>query len=109
MRLTNNYEHAGDNRYMVYEFYLDEHADEFQAMLEEKNIVFQRFKDEDQEDPPTLFGIEKTYLKEATWCNNMIHSKYRKPMIPNAIMRWGLLIITAVLISLAVIGYLKTK
>lgn len=94
---------------MVYEFYLDAHADEFQSMLEEKKIVFERFKDDDQADAPTLFGIEKTYLKEATWCNNMIHSKYRKPMIPNAIMRWGLLVITAVVITLAVVGYLKTK
>ena len=41
MRLTNYYEHAGDNRFMVYEFYLDSHADEFQGMLEEKNIVFE--------------------------------------------------------------------
>ncbi len=108
MRLTNNYEHAGDNRFMVYEYYLDEHADEFQAMLEEKGIVFERFKDDD-DGAPHLFGIEKIYLKEATWCNNMMHSKHRKPMIPNTFLRWALLVITTVAITLAIVGYLKAK
>lgn len=93
---------------MVYEYYLEDHADEFQGMLEEKGIVFERFREED-EDAPFLFGIEKSYLKDATWCNNMMHAKYRKPMIPNGFLRWSLLLITALAISLALIGYLKAK
>jgi hypothetical protein len=109
MRLTNNYEHAGDNRFMVYEYYLEEHADEFEQMLQVEGIVFERFKEEEDDDAPHLFGIEKTYKKQATWCNNMMHAKYRNPMIPNVYLRWALLVITTVAITFAIVGYLKAK
>lgn len=106
MRLTNYYEHRADNRYYVFEFFLAEHADEFQQLLEEKSLTFERFFDAGDTNKH-YFGVEKAKLREAMWCNNMVHARHRKPFIPSAFFRWTLLLFTAGMIALAILGYLQ--
>lgn len=106
MNITNFDDHPGDNRYYVFKYRLDEHADEFATLLQEKNVVYERFYDEDND--MTLFGIAKTFSKEAIWCNNIVHGRHRKPFISIGILRWALLIVTAGMILLALIGYFKS-
>jgi hypothetical protein len=107
MRLTNYYEHAGDNRYYVFEFSSDELANEFETLLSARNVVFERHFDA-EESRNVLFGIHRDRLRDAMWCNNMVYAKHRKPFISNTFFRWFVLLFTVALIALAVVGYFKS-
>ena len=108
MRLTNYYEHPGDNRYYVFEFSTDDLANEFEALLVSRSVVFERhFDGEDSQN--VLFGIHRDRLRDAMWCNNMVYAKHRKPFISNTFFRWFVLLFTTALVALAVMGYLKNR
>ncbi len=109
MRLTNYYEHPADNRYYVFRFAEGEYADEFEAMLNESKIRYERYRDTDGPSPVILFGVHKSLFKEALRCNYLIYGKHREPFISHPLLRWALLIVTAGMIALAVAGYLLKK
>ncbi len=109
MRIVNFYEHPGDNRYTVFQYGLKEHADHFQMLLEERNIPFERYLDEEQDPPVVLFGIENVHRGNAENCNYLCHAKYRRRMIPNRFLGVLMVIVTGLFVLLAIIGYLKTR
>ncbi|MFZ6050987.1 hypothetical protein [Halocola ammonii] len=109
MNITNYKDHPGDNRYVVYRFLMEEHADHFQTLLEERDVIFERHFDEDDDPPKILFGISKRFNKEAVHCNYLTHARYRKPMITNKFFKYTLLIFTLSVIILAFIGYFLSK
>jgi len=78
MRWTNYFIHPGDNRYYVFTFHEDGHADDFEAMLVTENISFERH----QEDEQWLFGIARSHFQRALHCNQLVHAKYRTKFIP---------------------------
>lgn len=106
MRLTNYYEHPGDNRYYVFRYDVDGFADEFETLLKEQAVEYERYHDTESEPPSILFGVHRSFLKQAMWCNNIVYGRHRKPFIPNAFFRWALIVVTAAMIALAVVGYL---
>lgn len=108
MRLTNYYEHPGDNRYYVFEFPTDDYANEFEALLVSRKVAFERHFDAEA-SRNVLFGIHRDFFKDALWCNNILYAKHRKPFISNSVFRWFVLLFTAGLITLAIVGYLKTR
>lgn len=109
LRFTNNYEHRSDTRFMVYEFYHLEHADHFEHMLHDRQVEFERHFDEEEDPPLTLFGIEKRYVDVADKCNYLTHAKFRKPLIRNSALRWLLLLVVGAVITIAFIGYFKSR
>lgn len=108
MRLTNYYEHPGDNRYYVFEFANDELANEFEQHLNTREVGFERHFDA-EESRNILFGVKRDHLRDAMWCNNMVYARHRERFIPNGFLRWFLLLVTAGFIGLAIIGYFKTR
>lgn len=106
MNLTNYFDHPGDNRYIVFQFALEDHADHFENLLKEADVIYERHWDEEVEK--TLFGINKRYRKEASRCNFLTHAAYRKPFIGNAWFKWSILLVTAGILILGIIGYLKS-
>lgn len=109
IRFTNNYEHQSDSRYMVYEFFHLEHADHFEQMLIDRQVEFERHFDEEESPPITLFGIQKRYVDLADKCNYLTHAKYRKPLIRNSGLKWLMLIVVGSMITIALIGYFKSR
>lgn len=109
MRIVNFYEHPGDNRYTIFQYGLEEHADHFQMLLEERKIPFERYLDEEQDPAVTLFGIENVHRGNAENCNYLCHAKYRRRMIPNRFLGVLMVIVTGLFVLLAIIGYLKTR
>lgn len=100
MRWTNYFIHPGDNRYYVFTFHEDGHADDFEAMLVTENISFERH----QEDQQWLFGIARSHFQRALHCNHLVHAKYRTKFIPVRGLRYALLIGTAAVLLLALVG-----
>jgi len=108
LNLTNYYDHPGDNRYTVYRFFIEEHADYFQSLLEEQQIVFERHIEVDEGQDKILFGVNKRFGKQALNCNFMTHAKYRNPFIPNKVLKYGLVIFTLAIIILGILGYINS-
>ena len=109
LRFTNFYEHRSDSRYMVYEFFHLNHADYFEKMLVDRHVVYERHFDEEESPPLTLFGIEKRYVDVADNCNYLTHAKFRKPLIKSGILRWLLILVMGAMITLALVGYFKSR
>lgn len=109
MKLTNYNEHPQDNRYMVYDYVNLEHADYFQSLLEARKVEFERFLDDESEQPRILFGVHKRFKKDANQSNFLTHAEFRNPMIKSRWWAWILLLVTFAIISLAVIGYFKSR
>jgi hypothetical protein len=101
--ITNYREYKYDNRYMVYEFSSEEHADHFASLLNERDVIFERHL----EDEKILFGVEKRYRSQSDKCNFLTHAAFRKPMIPNKVARFVLLIVTLLFIALGILSYFK--
>ena len=109
MKLINYEEHPADNRYYVFRFFDEDIANEFAELLASRNVTFERDSEGVEQDITVYFGIHKDHFKDALWCNNMIHAKYRKPFIPSAVGRWALLLFVALMITLAFIGFFKAQ
>lgn len=101
--ITNYREYEYDNRYVVYDFRSEEHADHFEGLLRERDVLFERHL----EDELIRFGIEKRFRNAADKCNFLTHAAFRKPLIGNAVLKWVLLIVTGAVIALGIISYFK--
>ena len=107
MRWTNYFEHPGDNRYMVFTFPNEDEAETFQSQLEALGIPFESHVDPEEREPH-LFGVSKRHFKEALRENHLIKARTRTKFIPVAGLRWFLLVGTAALVALAIIGAFRT-
>lgn len=104
MRWTNYFIHPGDNRYYVFTFREEEHANEYEAMLKAADIPFERHEEGDQ----FLFGVARTHFRKALRCNHLVHANHRSKFIPVAGLRYAMLIVTAAAVLLAVAGALSS-
>lgn len=106
MRWTNWYSHPGDNRYHVFEFRSKELADEYQRDLELAGIDFERAPAES--DGLERFGVHRTEFQAALRVNHLLHGRHRRPFIANSVLRWIMLLTTAAVVGLAVVGWISS-
>ena len=90
MRWTNYFIHPGDNRYYVFTYQEEKYADAFQARLDAGGIPFERH----EENSEWLFGVARTYFKEAMNANHLVYAQYRTKFIHVKGLRNAMLIIT---------------
>ncbi|MCB9224799.1 MAG: hypothetical protein R2780_14275 [Crocinitomicaceae bacterium] len=105
--LVNYRVHPTNQNYRVFSFNSEAEANMFQNELEKKSIWFERDQDEIKEGVIHLFGVEKSDYKAAMQCNYMVSASLRKPMIKNKFLRIALITLTASMITLGIIGYVK--
>ena len=100
MRWTNYFIHPGDNRYYVFTFRDEAHANEFQRMLVEGKVEFEPH----QEDGQRMFGVHRNHFQQALHCNHLVHARHRSKFIPIAGLRYALIIGTAAVLAIAIAG-----
>lgn len=101
MRWTNYFLHPADNRYYVFTFREEVHADRFELSLKKDGVPYERSEKE--------FGVPRTHFNEALRHNHLLHAENRKPFIENKGLRYTILIVTAAMVLLAVVGALTSK
>lgn len=107
MRWTNWYTHPGDNRYYVFEFRSVAMADEFEGDLKTAGIAFERAPLEREGDNVVeRFGIDRSEFQAALMVNHLLHGRHRRPFIAHRGLRWAMLLITAGVVGLAVMGWM---
>lgn len=111
MRLTNWYTHPADNRYHVFEFRDAEMAGEFERDLVQEGIAFEKAPVEEMESGEGIvlqFGVHRSVFKEALRVNHLLHGRHRAPFIAHQGLRWAMLLITAGMLGLAVMGWMQS-
>ena len=88
----------------VFFFTEKEHSDYFKELLNEKKISYEFQIDE--ESGQQYFGIENRYFSVVKNLNYLVFARYRKPFIESRFFKFLLIITTAILVILALIGYL---
>jgi len=105
--LVNYRKHPTAENYHVFSF----NTEDEQALMEEElkanNVWFESSSEEIKGGKIYLIGIEKRDFKKAMNANYVVSAKYRNPMIKNKFLRYTLVILTASLVTLGIIGYVK--
>ncbi len=111
INLMNYYEHPGDNRYYVFEYRSVEKSMNFEALLDEYEIEFEKLVEPETVDKIWMckYAISKSRFKDALRANNLTESKYRNPMIGNKYARYAFVILMISLVLLAFYGYLVSN
>jgi hypothetical protein len=106
---TNWREHPSDNRYNVFFFKTLDESQYFENLLTQNKIWFEANIDEDEPTYKYYFAVNKLDTNAISTLNNLTIGQYRKPLIENAFLRYGLIIGMLIIMTLAVIGYLKAN
>ncbi|MGB0402627.1 MAG: hypothetical protein ACPGEG_00930 [Salibacteraceae bacterium] len=106
---TNYREHPTQKEYQVFHFVRKDQANFFENLLVEQKIGFERDDDPQEKGMVHYFAIKRSDLKVVEKLNDMAIGQYRNKFIPNTGFRWFVLIIGMVAISLAFIGYFKSR
>ena len=107
--LVNYVKHPTNSNYIVFRFPDKARADSFQVELELKGIWFERGEEEKRARTYHLIGIHKNDFKSTEKINYLNEAKHKKPIIPFKPLRYGLILISTALITLAIIGYCKQQ
>lgn len=99
--MTNWEEHPRDNRYFVFRFSKMEQARRFAEMLTEKGIEYQAHEEEEMK----RFAVSRADFDQARKLNYLVMAEHREPMIANAVLRWGLVLIVLAAVTIAIIGH----
>lgn len=97
--------HEKQRAYMVFYFYARDHADYFESLLIEHNIPYERGAGKDLVRRH-LIGIHRQYLPEAEKLNNDTGNFFRKPFLADKGLRYFILLISLLGITLAIIGWI---
>ena len=105
--LTNSFEHPNRPGHTIFRFYSKERADLFEHLLKKDDIFFEAESEEEEYRTAYYFGIKNRDVKVVNKINHLVSAEFRKPTIPNAYARWGIIMFSAFVILLAIIGYIK--
>ena len=104
MRWVNHHTHPGDTRYHVFVFREAHYARRFEERCTQEDIPFEKH----EEGGEVMFGIAKTHFSKALRANHLVYAEFRTHFIPSRSWRWGLLVFTATMVGLALMGWLTS-
>lgn len=94
VNFTNYYDHPEDNRYLVFRFQQETWRSEFERLVTEANVPFDKMEEVDEHAREwTYYGIHKDYKAQAFKANNMTSARFRQKFIPNVWFRWTVVLI----------------
>ncbi|MDA0714134.1 MAG: hypothetical protein O2867_04535 [Bacteroidetes bacterium] len=107
--LTNSREHPTDARYMVFFFSDYDMAVSFEDELVKEGLYFEKDVSEAGENKRWLYAVKRRDQARVKQLNYIATGRHRKPFIADPILRYLVLAISAGLIILAIIGYIKSQ
>ena len=107
--LVNYVKHPSNPSYIVYRFVDPERATSFEHELTERNIWFEKSDEEKRGRKYLLFGIHKNDFKVTEKINFLVEAKHKKPFIPFKWLRYPLMVISAILLTVAIMGYCEQQ
>ena len=106
--LVNYVDHPTNKSYRVFNFNTKKEADLFENKLDAKNIWFEKDEEEHGDQTLYLFAVKEREFNKAQDANFMVSAETRKHIIPIAFLRYALVIFFFAVLTLAIIGYIKS-
>lgn len=107
IQLHNYKKHPTHHNYHVFYFKKEEIAMEFETLLKQKEIPFEKDTPSDG-DIHYYFAITSSYMEQAKKLNYLAYGTKRKPMIANQLGRYALVIFFLFILVLGIISYIKS-
>ena len=107
--LVNYIKHPSNSNYVVYRFADINRAESFQKELEKAKIWFEKANEEKRSKEYTLFGIHKNDFKKVEKINYTVEAKHKKPFLPFKPFRYFMLLFTAIVMTIAIMGYCEQQ
>lgn len=107
--LVNYVPHPENKNYVVFRFTDANRAESFETLLQAENIWFEKGEEDKRGKNYYLFGINNKDFKKAEKINYKVEGMHKKPIIPFKGFRYTLMIISALLMTLTLIGYCKAQ
>ncbi len=96
--------HERQRSYLVFYFHAKEVADYFESCLIEQELPYERGEGRDF-IKKHLFGIHLKHKEKAVEINDHTNEFFRKPFLGDDRIKYGVLIFTALIIAMALVGY----
>ncbi len=104
--LVNYIKHPTNPNYIVFRFADHHRADSFEAMLIEKEIWFEKEKQEGRTNKVyILFGVHKNDYNITMRINYDVEARHKQRFIRPRGLRYGLIVGSIIIMTLAVLGY----
>ena len=107
--LVNYVKHPSNPLYIVFRFPDEDRASSFEAELIAAEIWFERSSEQKSTRLFHLFGIHQRDFKKAEKINFSVEAKHKKPLIPFKLLRYSLMLFSAVVMTLAIMGYCESR
>ncbi|NNC84258.1 MAG: hypothetical protein HKN79_11840 [Flavobacteriales bacterium] len=108
IQLHNYRPHPTDRKYMVFVYHDYEMACSFEDALVEQEIQFEKDVTESGPNKRWLYAIRKRDMEQAKKCNNLAIGLHRKPFISDPVLRYFVIGIFLLLMTLVIIGYINS-
>jgi hypothetical protein len=107
---TNFRDHPSKALVEIFYYYQIEAANFMESQLIANGISYERFEeiDENKKTPVYYFLVSKRQHQAVKYLNNVTIGKFRKPFIPNKLLRIMVIVLGLGSFALAILGYLKT-
>ena len=103
--LVNYVQHPTNPNYVVYRFADINRANSFEKELTAQGIWFEKSSEPKRSVEYFLFGIHKRDYKKTEKINYLVEGKHKKPFIPFKILRYSVMIFSAGIMLLVILGY----
>jgi len=104
--LVNYVKHPTNPNYIVFRFADHERATSFEILLNEEEIWFEKNQQKGRTNKAyILYGIHKNDYSKSMQLNYDVEAKHKKPFIRNRGLRYGLIVGSILVMTLAVLGY----
>lgn len=107
--LVNYVQHPSNPKYIVFRFADIGRADSFESELNSSKIWFEKSSDFKREKEYFLFGIHQNDFKKAEKINYIVEGKHKKPFIPFKGLRFIVMLISGVILTIAILGYCNSR
>lgn len=107
--LVNYVRHPENPKYIVFRFADPFRADSFEAELIKAAIWYEKGTEQRPAKSYVLFGIHSKDFAKAEKLNYRVEGQHKKPLIPFKGLRYGLLVFSAIVMFLALMGYCKAQ
>ena len=107
--LVNYVQHPTNQNYIVYRFPDPKRAASFEEELTKQTIWFEKGEEEKRGNIYTLYGVHKNDYKKTEKLNFLVEAKHKTPFIPFKVLRYLVLVIGLLMLTLSIIGYCKSR
>ena len=109
LNLVNYKDHPTNDNYKILNFNTLDEADLFEKLLKEQSLWYEKDVEIHKEEPLYLFAIRNKDFDKVQRLNFEVSAQFRSPMIKNKIARYVLVGFFIFLITIALIGYFKSR